>query len=271
MMLELNRLYNMDCMEGMAQLPDGYFDVAIVDPPYGVGSITYMPHKRTKAIGGFLDEYNIMVATLDMAQRSSVKRKYLPSIVHSESGAKTIKNFGDENVAPGPDYFKELFRVSKNQVIWGGNNYILPPSRNFVVWDKGISPDFSMAMCEYAWVSFNDNAKIIKNIYADKNRTQLKEDRIHPTQKPIELYHWLLKRYAKPGDKILDTHVGSASSLIAYYEMGYDYIGFELDSDYYAAASERLENAMKQKCLFAAENTQTLPTPKAFNYECEFK
>ena len=117
--LELNKLHHMDCLEGMRQFPEGYFDLAIVDPPYGVGAITYMPHKRTKAVGGYVDEYSIVVAVLDMAQRSNVKNKYCVDVVHGQSGKSTIKNFGDENVAPGPEYFKELFRVSKNQVIWG--------------------------------------------------------------------------------------------------------------------------------------------------------
>ena len=165
------------------------------------------------------------------------------------------------DVAPDTEYFDELRRVSKNQIIWGGNYFALPPTRGFVVWRKlTISEGFSMAMCEYAWTSFNVNSKWIE--MAPQGTS--KEKRIHPTQKPVALYRWLLKNYAKHGDKILDTHVGSASSLIACYEMGYDYIGFELDADYYEAASERLENAMKQKRLFASENTQTRPTQSNF-------
>ena len=253
-MLELNKLYCCDCMEGMAQFPDQYFSVAIVDPPYGVGGITYMPHKRIKAIGGFLDEYNIVVATLDMAQRSNVKSKYLTDTCHGKVGAKTIKDFGDENVAPGPEYFKELFRVSRHQIIWGGNNYILPPSRNYVVWRKTtVAEKFSMAMCEYAWVSINGNAK-----YFECAPQGTKDDpRLHPAQKPIALYKWLLKQYANPGDKILDTHVGSASSLIACYDGGYDFIGFEINQNYYDAAKKRLDNAMAQKRMYEPDTTQS--------------
>ena len=248
-MLELNKLYNMDCMEGMAQFPDNFFELAIVDPPYGVGSITYMPHKRTNAVGGYLDEYSVTIATFDALRTSTVKKKYMPGVVRSDCGKDTIKNFGDENVSPGPEYFAELFRVSKNQIIWGGNYYLLPPSRCYIIWDKGISEDFLMAMCEQAWTSFADNAKIIKGIYADKNRTQSKEARIHPTQKPVELYSWILGRYAKPGDKILDTHVGSASSLIACHNAGYEYVGFEIDEDYYNAATERMEAHLAQMTM----------------------
>ena len=111
-----------------------------------------------------------------------------------------------------------------------------------------------MAMCEQAWASFNDNAKIIKGIYADRNRTNSKEDRIHPTQKPVELYSWLLARYAKPGDKILDTHVGSASSLIACHRAGLEYIGFEIDTDYYNSAQSRLDAEKAQASLFDKED-----------------
>jgi site-specific DNA-methyltransferase (adenine-specific) len=236
-MLELNNLYNMDCMEGMAGFPDGYFDLAIVDPPYGIGSITYMPHKRTKTVGGFVDDYNIVVATLDINQRSSVKSKHLTDVIHS-STRKVGVQFGDENVAPPPEYFAELFRVSKNQIIWSGNNYILPPSRCFIVWRKTTVPEkFSMAMCEYAWTSFNDNAKWIE-LPAISARNG--ETRIHPTQKSAALYKWILEKYAKPGDKILDTHAGSASSYVAALDLGFDYVGFEMDKGYFDVARERI-------------------------------
>ena len=153
------------------------------------------------------------------------------------------------DIAPDKEYFDELFRVSKNQIIWGGNYFGLPPTRCFVIWRKlTISESFSMAMCEYAWTSFNDNARYIEL----PPQGTSKEPRVHPTQKPIALYDWLLKNYAKPGDKILDTHVGSASSLIACHKAGCDYVGFELDADYYRMATERLEAAKAQKLLFAA-------------------
>ena len=146
------------------------------------------------------------------------------------------------DVAPPPVYFKELARVSKNQIIWGGNYFSLPPTRCFVIWKKlTISENFTMAMCEYAWTSFNDNAKVFE--CAPQGN---KEKRFHPTQKPIALYHWLINRYAKPGDKILDTHVGSASSLIACYDTHHDYVGFEIDKFYYEKAIERMEQHFSQ-------------------------
>ena len=247
----LRHFIHADCMDGMRQFPDDYFGLAIVDPPYGVGTVTYMPRKRQKGFGGHIDRYDVVVATLDMHQRAKMK----VDVVHTQSGKKTIKTFGDENTAPCPEYFEELFRVSKNQIIFGGNYFLLPPSRCYVVWDKGISEDFSMAMCEMAWCSMQGNAKLIKGIYADRNRTQSKEARLHPVQKPIELYSKLLAWYAKPGDRILDTHVGSASSLIACHRAGLEYVGFEIDADYYNAARERLDAELAQTSMFElAEN-----------------
>lgn len=141
------------------------------------------------------------------------------------------------DVAPGEDYFKELFRISRNQIIWGGNYFQLPPTRCFLVWRKlSISESFSMAMCEYAWTSFSSNAKVFEHT----PQGDRKDKRFHPTQKPVALYKWILANYAKQGDTILDTHVGSASSLIACEEMGFKYVGFEIDEDYYRMAKERL-------------------------------
>ena len=151
------------------------------------------------------------------------------------------------DVAPGPEYFKELFRVSKNQIIWGANYFELPPTRCFVVWEKTNIPEqFTMAMCEYAWTSFNDNAKIYKHSSARDNTS----GKFHPTEKPIDLYLWLLNNYAKPGDKILDTHVGSASSLIACHKKHFDFVGFELNETYYSKAKERLEAEQAQLDIF---------------------
>jgi site-specific DNA-methyltransferase (adenine-specific) len=204
-MLELNRLYNMDNMQGMKQFPDKYFDLAIVDPPYGI-SITD---------SGRLGKYNIN------------------------------NNRWDDNI-PTDDYFNELFRISKNQIIWGGNYFPLPPTRGFIIWDKKQPEGVSFASCEFAWSSFDKSAKTFYfSPMQDKHR-------FHPTQKPVALYKWLLTRYANKGDKILDTHVGSASSLIACHELGFDYIGFEIDEDYYKMAQERLEAAKAQINLFDA-------------------
>lgn len=232
----------MDCLEGMKQFPDKYFELAIVDPPYGVGSVTYMPRTRKNAFGGYIDNYEITVATLDANQRALNK----VAVVHTQLSSTTIQNFAEANASPRPEYFEELFRVSKNQIIWGGNYYILPPSRGFVIWRKTtVAESFSMAMCEYAWMSFNANSKI----FDGAPQGTASDPRIHPTQKPVKLYEWLLTNYAKEGDKILDTHVGSASSLIACYNLGFDFIGFEIDKDYYEAATKRLE-AVKSQVMF---------------------
>jgi site-specific DNA-methyltransferase (adenine-specific) len=204
--LQLNKLYNMDCMEGMKLFPDKYFELAIVDPPYGIN------------------------VNHNMGRRKGDK--------HSN-----YKKVTWDNEPPPPEYFDELFRVSKNQIIWGANYFQLPPTKCFIVWKKPqISEDVSFSMCEYAWASFNSTAKVIE-IYGQE------ADRIHPTQKPVRLYKWLLTRYAKPGDKILDTHVGSGSSLIACYDMGFDYIGFEIDKEYYEAACKRIAEEQAQMRL----------------------
>ena len=144
-------------------------------------------------------------------------------------------------MAPKQEYFEELFRVSRNQIIWGGNYFELPPTRCFLVWRKvNVPQNFSMAMCEYAWTSFNGNAKVF-----DFSATNQK-GRFHPTQKPPELYTWILSNYANSGDKILDTHVGSASSLIACEELGFKYVGFEISEDYYELGVERLKEFNSQ-------------------------
>jgi len=206
-MLELNNFYNMDCMEGMAQIPDKYFELAIVDPPYGIN----INHNIGRRKGDKSSDYKKVV--------------------------------WDKGI-PTKEYFNELFRVSQNQIIWGANYFSLPPNKCFVVWRKPqISENVSFSMLEYAWASFNSTSKEWIGMSNEK-------DRIHPTQKPIKLYEWLLSNYAKPGDKILDTHVGSASSLIACHNLGFDYMGFELDKDYYKLASERLEAVKAQMKLF---------------------
>jgi site-specific DNA-methyltransferase (adenine-specific) len=211
-------------MEGMKQFPDKFFDLAIVDPPYGSGSGEFASETR---FGGRFDRYK----TVD------------------RTGRTWAKNYGRKivswDVAPGEDYFTELFRVSKQQIIWGGNYFALPPNRCFIVWKKTNIPEqFTMAMAEYAWCSMNENAKVVELSSGGI------PDRFHPTQKPIALYEWILSRFAKPGDKILDTHVGSASSLIACHNSGFEYVGFELDPEYFKAASERLESVKAQTSIF---------------------
>jgi len=196
---------NEDNMELMKRYPDGYFDLAIVDPPYGIGD---------KFKGG-----------------NSGKMQFNEVV---EKGWDCV---------PEKEYFKELFRISKNQIIWGGNYFDLPPTRCFIVWDKCISDDFTLAMAELAWTSFDKLAKIFKYSVP-------KDGKIHPTQKPIKLYKWLLDKYAKAGDKILDTHLGSGSIAIACHDYGFDLTACELDIDYYNSALKRITNHTNQTKLF---------------------
>jgi len=195
---------NEDNMALMSRYPDNYFDLAIVDPPYGIDINSSGTH--------FKEKYD-------------------------------IKEW-DKNT-PTTEYFDELKRISKNQIIWGGNYFLdrLGNCKCFVIWDKKIAEDMSFAMCEMAWTSFNNGAKIYKN-----TATQL--NRIHPTQKPIKLYEWLLMRYAKQGDKILDTHLGSGSIAIACQNLKFDLTACELDKDYYTDSLLRLQQHQSQLTMF---------------------
>ena len=164
-------------------------------------------------------------------------------------GGEVRKKIVAWDVAPGKEYFDELFRVSRNQIIWGGNYFSLPPTRCFLVWQKtNVPQDFTMAMCEYAWTSFNANAKVFE--FAPQGKPG---DRFHPTQKPVELYAWIYKNYAKEGDKILDTHLGSGSSRIAAYDAGLDFWGYEIDKVYFELQEERFAKHAAQISLFIDE------------------
>lgn len=210
-MPSVSKAWNMDCQEYMKTIPDKHFELAIVDPPYGLC-------RYTKNDGG---------------------------------NSNKIKSFGDKdknwnNIKPNKLYFKELFRISHNQIIWGGNNFELPLSEYFIIWDKGqMMPSF--AQCEMAWTNCKKPAKIFKQRTVEQFRIK-----IHPTQKPVALYKWLLKNYAKEGDKIFDSHLGSGSSRIACHDMGFDFYGTELDADYFKAMEERFFNHTAQARLFYA-------------------
>lgn len=235
--------YNMDCMEGMRQYPDDFFDLAIVDPPYGGGfadngGCKGWFSKYHQESGGVLQSVRREVRQVQTRRGEwHGKHKY-----HGET-----KKIISWDVAPGEDYFEELFRISRNQIIWGGNYFNLPPTRCFLIWRKlTISESFSMAMAEYAWTSFNDNAKVFE--YTPQARPG--DDRFHPTQKPVPLYEWILNKYAKEGDTILDTHVGSGSSLIACRNTNHKYVGFEIDETYYNLAKKRIERESAQLNIF---------------------
>lgn len=201
----MNVAYNMDCLPAMRQMPDKAYELAIVDPEYGIG-VTGMR-------GG-------------------------NGVIKPDK-----KKTWDEK-PPDASYFQELFRVSKNQIIFGGNYFSLPPTRCFVIWDKGETMyGRSFAECELAWTSFDESARIFKHTPNDAAR-------IHRCQKPTPLYEWLLTHYAKPGDKILDTHLGSGSSRIAAYNLGFDFTGYEIDADYFKAQEERFAAHAAQINLF---------------------
>ena len=191
---------NEDNMLLMARYPDNYFDLAIVDIPYGLGD------KLTQG-GTWANKYK--------------------------------KGDADWDVLPTKDYFNELFRISKNQIIWGGNYTELPATRCFLIWDK-VAQMETMADCEFAWTSFDKNAKIFRHV---RNTS---EKRIHITQKPISLYKWILDKYDKEGDKILDTHLGSGSIAIACHDYGFELTACELDPDYYEASIKRIKNHISQ-------------------------
>ena len=196
-------------MDLMKEFPDKYFELAIVDPPYGININMNMGRKR-----------------------GELKR-------HEE------KEW--DGKIPDDEYFNELFRVTQNQIIWGGNYFPLPLTKAWIFWDKDVPDGVSFADGELAWTSYDKTLIKAKIPYSGFRGS---EGKIHPTQKPIKLYEWLLGNYAKQGDKILDTHVGSASSLIACDKLGFDYIGCELDTDYFNAATERLEAAKSQVKMF---------------------
>lgn len=208
----MNIAYNMDCMEYMRTLPDKAFDLAVVDPPYGIN------------------------VNHNMGRRKGDK----------PSGYKKVRW---DDRPPKKQYFDELFRVSKNQIVWGANYFQMPPTKCFIVWRKPqISEDVSFSMVEYAWASYDQTAKEWVGM-------SMEPDRIHPTQKPVALYAWIYAHYAKPGDKILDTHLGSGSSRIAAYDAGLDFVGCEIDPDYFAAQEARYQAHVAQMSLFVGDNT----------------
>ena len=224
--------YNMDCMEGMGEFPDKYFDLAIVAPPYG--GVTQGGYMNNQMGGGVAINRNDYV--LDLWKQD----------------------------APSQEYFDELFRVSKNQIIWGANYFIEQINKNsqcWIVWDKYKPEGVGYADVELAWTSFNKSAKIFRFAWNGMLQGDMKnkERKIHPTQKPKALYKWLLQNFAHAGDKILDTHVGSASSLCACNELGFDYVGFELSDKYYELSKNRLDQAKRQVSIMELMNDWRLP------------
>jgi site-specific DNA-methyltransferase (adenine-specific) len=231
-----SKVYNTDCLDAIKEYPDNYFELAIVDPPYGIGA----------------DKPSI--------KPENVKQKN-GSYLRVNSNKYQHKNW-DISI-PENNYFHELFRVSQNQIIWGANYFGL--IGGYIVWDK-LNGNSDQYGCELAYQSYNNRTDIVRfmwqgmfqGIYCgydvqkavvQQGNKKLNENRIHPTQKPVALYRWLLQNYAKPGDKILDTHLGSGSSRIAADMEGYDFTGYELDTDYFNASVKRFNEYKLQAKL----------------------
>ena len=228
-----SEVYNTDCLEYMRTLPDKAFELAIADPPYGIGEDGAKNHSRGKAA---------------------------PPTMY------TPKNW--DSKAPEKEFFDELFRVSKQLIIWGANHFIENlPRQNascWVVWDKE-NGENDFADCELAWTSFPTAVRRFKFRWAGMLQGNMaqKESRIHPTQKPVALYAWLLKNYAKPGDRIFDPMMGSQSSRIAAYKMGFDYVGCELDKEYFAKGCERFDRECRG--IYKSDNGNTYQQTSLFN------
>ena len=204
----------------MREIPDKAFSLAIVDPPYGIGEAAGKNHSR----------------------RGVCKPKLY-----------TKKTW--DNTTPSKEFFYQLKRVSKNRIIWGANHLgDMEPSSCWIVWDKN-NGENDFADCELAYTSFNTSVRRFLFTWSGMRQGNMKEkeERIHPTQKPIALYKWLLQNYAKPGDTILDTHLGSGSSRIAAYDMGFDFTGYELDAEYFNASDVRFKNHISNLKLFAPD------------------
>ena len=222
MKYKMNDIYNIDNMELMKEFPDNYFDLAIVDPPYGIGE-------------------------------SGGKNKSRGKLTKS----KEYKDYiGNDEKAPEKEYFDELIRVSKNQIIWGANHFIskIPyDSSCWIVWDK-INGKSALADCEMAWTSFKTATRIFRFRWQGMLQGNMKdkEERIHPNQKPVELYNWLLQNYAKKGNKILDTHLGSASSVIAIEQspLELEYVACDLDTNCFNDAQQRIADFKAQTSMF---------------------
>lgn len=228
--------YNMDNMVGMKEFPDKYFDIAVVDPQYGINAPNMaMGSNRSRKDGGYPG-----ISTAEKLKKGRLN-----------SGGEKLKNralntmdCSWDNERPKPEYFKELFRISKNQIIFGYNYFtdMLPPCRGFIVWDK-CQPWENFSQAELAWTSYDIPAKIFK--YSNTGGANT-EEKIHPTQKPIQLYAWIYSKFGEVGMKMLDTHVGSGTNLRAAHDAGIRFVGFEKSGFYYAKSKEKLDAHMAQ-------------------------
>lgn len=234
-----SKVFNCDCIEYMHSLPDNYFDLIIADPPYGGGNDEQLGARNRFHKGGVFEKYHQPTDSAeehrqhDTSYQSCTQRE----ICEIRTGQKVPK----WDITPLQEYFDELMRVSKEQIIWGGNYFSLPPTRCFLVWKKHIPETFSMAMCEYAWTSFKGNAKLFEFPSTRKEYS----GKFHPTEKPIELYQWILKNYAKEGDKMFDPNMGSQNSRLAAYSLGFDYCGCEINTYYFDKGNENFDKIVR--------------------------
>lgn len=238
-MLEENKIYLGDWKEVLKDVPDKYFDLLLTDPPYGDPANTWKKNAKSR-FGGWFDKYHIGQGKdshwVGTGQSGRLKKYHL--------GEKQKEELKHWDIAPTEEEFNEMSRISKNQIIWGGNYFCLPPTRCFLVWDKlTIRESFSMAMCEYAWTSFNANAKRFEIAPQDTSR-------FHPTQKPLELIEWCVRLFSKENDLILDCYSGSGTTAIACSELKRRFVCVEKDEFYYKKSIERLEKYRDQLQLF---------------------
>ncbi|WP_434455627.1 DNA methyltransferase [Sphingobacterium multivorum] len=239
---------NEDNMLMMSRYPDKYFDLAIVDPPYGINAPNMTMGSNPNRKGKNQYPWVNTAVKLKKGRLNSGGGKLKNRLLNNSDCSWDAE-------PPSQEYFNELFRISKNQIIWGGNYFDLPPTRGIIFWDK-LQPWENFSQFELGWTSFDKPAaKIAISTTGGAN----KDSKIHPTQKPISLYKWLLDKYANSGDKILDTHIGSMSIAIACYEYGYELAGCELDAGYYEKGTERVKNYIK--------NNPLLFIPEKPNYE----
>lgn len=215
-----SEVFNTDCLDYMRSLPDKHFDLAIADPPYGISAVSVEPWKQSVC---------------------NPRGKRLRNRIRQGSGK--LKNRAIQNMdsdfdfsPPTDEFFQELFRISKNQIIWGGNYFHLPPTRCIICWDKE-QPWENFSQFELAWTSFDHPAAMFRY----RNTGINEQSHIHPTQKPVELYAYLLRKFAKPGDRIFDPMMGSGSSRIAAHKLGFDFTGCEIDKEYFDKSCERFD------------------------------
>lgn len=234
--MAISEVFRMDCMEGMKNYPDGYFDLAIVDPPYGI------------------DAPNMSMGANKSKNKSNTSESVAKRLKKARfsKGSGKLKNRAlntmrlDWDVKPSEEYFKELFRVSKNQIIFGGNYFDLPPTRCCICWDK-VQPWENFSQWEMAWTSFNYPSPIFR---ISNKGGDVRELKIHPTQKPVKLYDKIFSKFGKKGMKVIDTHLGSGSSRISADKAGLDFTGFEIDEDYFRDSEQRFNIYKMQTRLF---------------------